>query len=217
MNVAIDDIIRVLENRLRLVGENNLRLSTGFPNNFTVELHIIHACELMLVHAEQFSVFLLIQHIGIRIDSRIHHLIDGKQCISHFIGRIAEHYNNLLGTHCHALQADGESVSGKNRPYDSDGLSTQLVLYILCNVVHTSIVSLTSGNHRLGNTDYISVQNLEPIGFRCLQNTFHNLLCQIISFPENRTPDSTGNRTYTSFCFHLSLHLFVHRICKPIS
>ena len=57
----------------------------------------------------------------------------------------------------------------------------------------------------------------EAIGFRCLQNTFHNLFCQIVSFPENRTPDSTGNRTYTSFCFHLSLHLFVHRICKPIS
>ena len=142
VDIAVENMVRIFQDRLGLVCKNDLALRSALTDEVSVILYIIHAGELMLVDAEELSVFFQSQDIAVRIDSRLIDLVEAHKFISHFVGRIAEHQNDLLSAHCDPAQADRESVAGKDREDNADGAASKLSPDILRNIFNGAVITL---------------------------------------------------------------------------
>ena len=111
MDVAVYDVICVIEDLFRMVGEDDLSFSSGSLYKVAVISHIIHSRELMFILAKEFPVLLLSKDIAVWVHSRFIYLIHSEKGIAYLIRRIAEHEHYLFSAHGDSSQADSESVS----------------------------------------------------------------------------------------------------------
>ena len=190
VDVAVENVIRVLEDGLGLVGEDDLALRAALTDEVSVVLHIIHAGELVLVDTEELSVFCQGQNIAVRVDARFIDLVEADQLVADFVGGIAEHQNDLLGAHCDAAQADRESVSGQDREDHADGFAAKLGPDVRRYVIYGAVISLRSRNDGLGNCDHVAVAELKSFALCCLQHTVCDDRSKIIAFSDDGASDS---------------------------
>ena len=157
----------------------------------------------MQVLAEQLAVLRFGQYIGVGVDAGLVQLVQAHQFVAHFIGRIAEHQNNLLAATGNAAQANGEAIAAQDGENDANGLATQLVADVFSNGIHGCIVTLGTGHDGLGNGHDIAVAQLEIIGFGSGQNAVHNDLGQIVTFTDDGAADTAGDSANISHKYDL--------------
>ena len=200
VDIAGKHIFGIVQNHPGIIGEDDLYISTLFPNQVGIVLHIVHQCKGMQILTEQLAVALQRQYIRIGIDLGLIQLVQRNQLIAHFIRRIAEHQNHLLGASGDTPQADSKPVPGQNGEDHADRLAAQLSADILGNGIYAGVVALSTGHHRFGDRHHIPVAHGIAFAFGCLQHALHNNIYQIITLPDNGAANASG---YSSdFSFH---------------
>ena len=111
MNITGQDIFCIVQDRFGLVGKDDLAFTSRRFNQLTIEINVIDTGELMYRITEQFVESLFRKHIGIRIDTFLIELIQGKEGVADFIGRVREHQIDLLCAFGNTRQQYGETVA----------------------------------------------------------------------------------------------------------
>ena len=142
MDVAVEHMIRIGEDGSRLIGKDDLAFGSAGLDQVSVILNIIHTGELMCVDAEELSVFFQSKHIAIGIDACSIDLVKADQFVSDFIGRIAEHQDDLLCALRDAPQTDREPVAGKNGEDHSHSPAAELGSDICRDILHAAVITL---------------------------------------------------------------------------
>ena len=140
----------------------------------------------MLNYAEVLTELLLCKHVCPGVDALFIKGVKIDKMVADFIGRVAEHKYDLLGTSCDTLKTDGKSVTAKNREYNTDGLVTEFVLYILCYLVNRCVITHSTGNNCLCYGYYIPVSKLEALALRCCKYAVNYDLSYIIALFDDR-------------------------------
>ena len=190
MDVAGQHAVRIVKDGLRLVGKDDLRLGAHLADQVAVVLHVVHACELMLVHAEQLAVFFQRKHVGIGVHARRVDLVEGYQLVAHLVGGVAEHQHDLLRALGDAAQADGEAVAGQDGEDHADGLSAQLGFYVRRHVVHGGVVALRPRHDGFRHGDDVAVAQLKALAFRRFQHAFRHDLRDVVSLADDGAADA---------------------------
>ena len=160
----------------------------------------------MGVGAEQLPVFFQSQHIGVGIHPGLVQLIQTHQSIAHLVRGVAEHQHDFLRAHGDAPQADGEPVPGQNGKNHTDGLPAQLGPDVLGNGIHSGVVALGAGHHRLGDRHHIPIPKGEALALGGLQDTVYHNLRQVIPLPDDGGTDTSGHGA--DFSFHNQITSF---------
>ena len=145
--------------------------------------------------AEQLTVLLQGQHVGVGIDALLVKHIQIDQMVAHLVGRIAEHQDDLLGALGDAAQADGETVAAEDREDDADGLTAQLGTHVVGNVIHAAVVALRAGDDSLGHRDDVAVTGSKLTAIGRSHDAIGHDLHQIIAFTDDRRTNAHGNST----------------------
>ena len=190
MNVAVDHVLRIVQDRPRLVGENDLYFTSRRLDEIAVICHIIHTGELVLILSEKLSVLLQREDVAIRIHARLIDLIEAYEAVSDFIGRIGEHQNDLLASHRDTAKADRKTVSTEDRENNTYCLAAELCFHIFCNILYCTIVALGSCNDRLCHRDNITVTKFKALGFCRFQYGLGNDFAKVVSLTDDRAADA---------------------------
>ena len=190
MDIAGEDTVRITENRLRLICENDLRLGTAGADKLAVIFNIIHACEFMLVFAEKLAVFFESEHIAVGIDARFVKLVKDYELIAYLVGGIAEHEDYLFRAHCYAAQTDCKSVAGQDREDDAHSPAAQLGADVLGDIRDSGVVALRPCDDGLGERDYIAVAQTEAFGFCRGEHAVGYDCGKIVPLADNGAPDT---------------------------
>ena len=67
--------------------------------------------------------------------------------ISYFVTGVAEHEHDLLTALGNAAKADSKSVSAEDWENNTHGAAAQLVFHILCKLISSCIILLSSGQN----------------------------------------------------------------------
>ena len=182
------------------IGEDDLALGTTLTNQVTVVLHIVHQGEGMQVLAEELTVTLQSQNIGVGIDLGFVQLVQGNQLIAHLVGGVAQHQNDLLAAAGNTAQADSKTVTGQDGENNTHGFTAQLGADILGNGIHGCVVTLSTGHDGLGQCHNVTVADL--IAFACcsFQHAAYGDLNQIVTLTDDGAANASGNGS--DFSFH---------------
>ena len=206
MNITGDDGIGVVQNGLHAVGKNHFYLGAGFPDKAGIVLHIVHASKRMDHRAELGTEALQGKNIGPGINALFIQAVHADEMVAHFIGRIAEHKDDLLAARGNAGKQHGETVAAENGEGNANGLAAGAGLYIGCDLFHCGIVALGTGHYRFSNGDNIFIVRLHTVFFQGLQDGIHSALYYIIAFPEDGgaypANDSTKHSAHGFFSFY---------------
>ena len=142
VDIAVENVVSIRQDRSGLICKDDLCLGAAGADQVTVILDVINTGELVAVYAEELSVFFKGQDIAVGIDSGGINLIQADQLVADFVGRIAQHEDDLLCTHSDTAQADCKAVSGKNGEDHTYGLTAQLGPYICRNIIDTAVIAL---------------------------------------------------------------------------
>ena len=148
--------------------------------------------------AERLAVFLLGQHIAVRIDAGILQKLLVKEVVSDLVRGIAEHERDLLHAGSDAAQHDGKTVAGENRENDADMVTAELRFHILGDVLHRRIVSGGTRNDGLRHGDYVAVVEGEMLRLRSGKNAVAHQRDKIVSLTDDRGTDAANNSTNSS-------------------
>ena len=157
VDIAGENGIGIVENGLGTVGKDDLYLCPTLFDQIRVIIDVVNAGELMLIDAEQLMIAFKRQHIAVGIDARFIDLIDGDQLITHLIGRIGQHEDDLFAAHRDTAQADRKAVAGQDRENHADSTAAELRLYIIGDILNGSIVALRTRYDRLGDRDNVFI------------------------------------------------------------
>ena len=205
MNVAVDDMIGIGKNCLDLICKDDLHLSAAGADQIAVVFHVVNACKFVLVRAEQLTVTLQREDVAVRIDAGSIDLVQAYQLVTHLVGGVAEHQDDLLGAHSDSTQTNCKAVAGEDGENHTNGSSAQFCLYIGGNAFYRCIISLCSCNDRLGDGNDVSVADFESLVLCCLQNAVRYNGCEIVTLADDGASNSSGNRP-DSAC--IVLHVF---------
>ena len=106
--------------------------------------------------------------------------------------------HNLLGSAGDTSEDDGEAVARIDGVQDIDGgVLTTFCLHIRSDVIHCDIVTLRAGDHRLGDTYYCTVANVEfVVGLAdSIQHTFYNDSSEIVTFSDDGAGETHSNNS----------------------
>ena len=84
MDIAINNMIRILQNSLGLIGENDLCFRAAGTNQVPVVCNIVNTGKFVAVDTEKFSVFFQSQNIAVGIDPCFIDLIQADQFVTDF-------------------------------------------------------------------------------------------------------------------------------------
>ena len=98
MDVAGQHGIGVVQDRARLIGEHDLYVSTGVTDQIGVITYVIHARELMRIGAEQLTIALQRQNVGVGVNARRVNLIPSDQLVPDLVRGIGKHQHDLTAT-----------------------------------------------------------------------------------------------------------------------
>ena len=191
VDIAGDDRVRVVQDRLRVVCEDDLALSAALLDQVSVVFHIVHAGELMLVDAKQLPVLLQSQHVAVGVHAGRVDLVEAHQLVAHLVGGIAQHQHDLLRAFGESSQADGEAVSGKDRENDADSAAAGLRADILRDIIDRRVIALGSGDNRLRHCDDVSVPNGKALCFRGFQHAVCHDHRKVVTFTDDGAADSS--------------------------
>ena len=204
VDIAINNMIRILQNSLGLIGENDLCFRAAGTNQVPVVCNIVNTGKFVAVDTEKFSVFFQSQNIAVGIDPCFIDLIQADQFVTDFVRRITQHQNHLFYTFGDSPEADGKTVAGKDGEDHTDRSAAQFGFDIVGNIIHAAIVSLCTCYNRFCDCDDISVTNRKPFIFSCFQHTVCDDLAQIISLTNDRAADASGYCTDSAlFIVHI--------------
>ena len=219
MDIAGDDVLRVVEDRARVVREHELDLGAAGADQIAVELDVVHAGERVLFITEQLAVLLKRQHVAHGIDALLVQQILVEEMVAHLVGGVAELQHDLLRAHRDAAQADREAVAAQDREHDADGAAAELGADVRRDVLHGGVVALRAGHDGLGHGDHVAVAHGKAeavLRRRGLQHAVDHDLSQIVALADDRRADASGNSTYHSIheehLFRVSLteELYTH-------
>ena len=88
----------------------------------------------------------LIEDVPVGIHACLVHLILGDEVVAHFVGRIAEHEEDLLCALGHSAQADGEAVARKYRENDAEFAAWDLGFDVVSDVLGGGVIALSPCN-----------------------------------------------------------------------
>ena len=142
VNVAGEDTVGILEDVLRVVGEDDLRLGAAAFHQLGVVGHVVNAGELVLHLAEQGAELLQRQHVAVGVDAGGVHRIEADERVAHLVGRIAEHQHHLAAALGDAAQQNGKAVARKDRENHADRTAAELGAHICGNIINACIVAL---------------------------------------------------------------------------
>ena len=197
MDVAVDDVLRIGQDGLGVIGKHHLHLGAAVPNQVHVIGHIVHTSEGVHGVAEQLPVLLQRQHIPVGVHALLVHEVRVNKMVAYLIGGVAEHKDDLLCALGNAPQADGKAVAAEDGENDTHGLTAQLGADVGGNIIGRGIVALCAGHNGLGHGYNIPVADGKAILRLCgsLQNGLGDDLHQIIAAADNRRPNTPGNST----------------------
>ena len=211
MDAAVDDVIGICEDRFRLICKNDLDLGTCLMDEVAVVLDIVHAGELVLVHAEQLAIACLGEYIRVGIDARSIQLVKGNQLVTDLIRGVIEHEHDLFRTHSDTAQTDRETVTRKDGADDTDGAAAEFGAYILGDVVHRRIVTLCACDDRLGDRNNVAVTECKSLRLRSFQHAGCNNCRKVITLADNGAADTSRYRADSSFvvCHNQLFFLYI--------
>ena len=199
MNVAVDDAVGVVKNRLRLVGKYNLNLGAAILDQVGVILDVINAGKFMLAVAEQFAIFNKVQHIRVGVDAGLVDLVEGYQRIAHLVAGVAEHEDDLLATLRNTAKHDGEAVAGEDREDDTDGAAAELALYVCCDVVNAYIVALGSCDDGLRQSNDVAVAKCKAFALCRAEHAVNSDVDKVVSLADDAATDASGYSSDSTF------------------
>lgn len=192
MDVAGQHGLGVGQDGPGIVGEDDLHLGAGFPDQVGIIVHIVHAGEGVGGVAEQLTVALQREHILIGVDPLFIQHILVNEMVAHLIRGIRQHQDHLFGALGDAPQADSETVAAEDGEDDANGFSAQLGLYIGGDIVHRGVVTLGAGHNGLSHCHYVAVAYGERAIVDRLQDRPGDDLGQVISAADNGGADTHG-------------------------
>ena len=125
MDVAVDDVLRIGQDGLGVIGKHHLHLGAAVPNQVHVIGHIVHTSEGVHGVAEQLPVLLQRQHIPVGVHALLVHEVRVNKMVAYLIRGVAEHKDDLLCALGNAPQADGKAVAAEDGENDTHGLTAQ--------------------------------------------------------------------------------------------
>ena len=85
VDVAGDDGVGVVQYAAGTVAEDDLHIGAAVADQFGVVLHIVHACELMLVGPEELAVAFEGEDIGVGVDAVLVKPVDADQFVADLV------------------------------------------------------------------------------------------------------------------------------------
>ncbi len=190
MDIAAKHVVRLLEDRDRVVGEQDLRLRALLLDQLAVVAHIIDAGERVLRLAERADEFLLVQHVGIRVHALIKQQVLVEQVVALLVRRVGQQHHDLLCAARDAAQADRKAVSRHDREHDADRIA-ELLAHVRGDVVHRAVVAVRACDDRFGHRDHVAIVQGKPVALCGLRDRVRNDLNHIVAFAHDRCLDAS--------------------------
>ena len=190
MNIAGQDVICILKNRLGLVSKDDFGLRTAGADQITVIFHVVDAGKLVLVHAEQFTVFFQGENVTVGVYAGGVDFVQADQLVTNLVGGIAQHQDNLLCSHSDTTQTNSKSVTGKDGEDYTDGAASQLGLNVIGDILNRCVVTLGTCHDGFRHGNDVAIFKGKAFRFRGLKDTVSDDGRQIVSFADDRATDT---------------------------
>ena len=211
VDIAVDHVLRVLQNVTGVVGEHDLDI---LPQALVV-FDIIHSGKRMHgVKAEHIAEAFLVEAVRIRIDFLPVHFVHADQMVPHLVRRIGKLHIELLAGHTERPQHDRETVPGKNREHDPHILAAEFFPDVVGDLLNSRVVSLRPGDHSLRDAENVPVLQFKSFFPGSFDQAVPDQGNEIVAFLEDWHDDSSGGYScvpHTFFpCFLLEIWLGIY-------
>ena len=157
----------------------------------------------MRVVAEQLTVALLAENVGVGIDALFVEHIDVKQVIADLVGGVAEHEGYFLCALGDASQTDGKAVAAEDGEDDADVSRRKLLAHVLCDVVHACVVALRPCENGLGNAQNVLFADGDTLLLDAVAKAVAHDLRKVVALSDDGRSHASDNGSDCSF--HLLL------------
>ena len=161
MDVAGDDGVGVVAQRLHAIAEDDLDLSAGVGDDAGVEVDVVDARERVHRRAEFLAELFERQDIAVRVDARLVELVPVDKAVAHLVRGVGEQQHDLLAAHRHAAQQQGEAVAAQDGERDAHGAAAGLFAHVFRDLVERCVVALRTRHDGFRHGDDIAVARLD--------------------------------------------------------
>ena len=161
MDVAGDDGVGVVAQRLHAISEDDLDLSAGVGDDAGVEVDVVDARERVHRRAEFLAELFERQNIAVRVDTRLVELVPVDKAVAHLVRGVGEQQHDLLAAHRHAAQQQGEAVAAQDGERDAHGAAAGLFAHVFRDLVERCVVALRTRHDGFRHGDDVAVARLD--------------------------------------------------------
>ena len=161
VDVAGDDGVGVVAQRLHAIAEDDLDLSAGVGDDAGVEVDVVDARERVHRRAEFLAELFERQNIAVRVDARLVELVPVDKAVAHLVRGVGEQQHDLLAAHRHAAQQQGEAVAAQDGERDAHGAAAGLFAHVFRDLVERCVVALRTRHDGFRHGDDIAVARLD--------------------------------------------------------
>jgi hypothetical protein len=161
VDVAGDDGVGVVAQRLHAIAEDDLDLSAGVGDDAGVEVDVVDARERVHRRAEFLAELFERQNIAVRVDARLVELVPVDKAVAHLVRGVGEQQHDLLAAHRHAAQQQGEAVAAQDWERDAHGAAAGLFAHVFRDLVERCVVALRTRHDGFRHGDDVAVARLD--------------------------------------------------------
>ena len=205
VDVAGDDGVGVVAQRLHAVAENDLDLSARILDNAGVEVDVVDARERVHRRAELFAELRERQNVAVRVDARLVELVPVDKAIAHLVRGVGEQQHDLPAAHRHAAQQQRKAVAAQDWERDAHGAAAGLFAHILRDLAERCVVALRTRHDGLRHGDDVAVARLDACFLPRLHHGSGSDLSNVVSLADDGCAHAAHDSSDRS---HLDLLLY---------